>query len=51
MILAVNILEYFNGLHSARVAHSTKKATSGKDSVIEGQPLLVTTVYVYVVGW
>jgi hypothetical protein len=27
--------------NAATVAHSTKKTTSGKDSVIEGQPLLL----------
>jgi hypothetical protein len=27
--------------NAATVAHSTKKPTSGKDSVIEGQPLLL----------
>jgi hypothetical protein len=27
--------------NAATVGHSTKKTTSGKDSVIEGQPLLV----------
>jgi hypothetical protein len=37
----------FQGFHyelngnAATVAHSTKKTTSGKDSVIEGQPLLL----------
>jgi hypothetical protein len=27
--------------NAVMVAHSTKKTTSGKDSVIEGQPLLL----------
>jgi hypothetical protein len=29
--------------NAATVAHRTKKTTSGKDSVIEGQPLLLTS--------